>query len=120
MAPWLQLADYSISVPKSDNFSISILESMGCGTTPILADIEGFAPGKAWSPVQWVKRCDADDFCEMFSRTSQVNEFTNAARREECLRLAHGWRPFDAVIRDIASFCHGRPTRNVEQLARAA
>ena len=42
MAVYLNLADAFISAPKTDLLSISVLEGMACGCTPILAELDAY------------------------------------------------------------------------------
>jgi len=42
MAIYLNLSDIVISVPKTDQFSSSIMEAMACGAVPIVSDIEAY------------------------------------------------------------------------------
>ena len=42
MAEELSSSDFAISIPKSDQFSASILESMACGAIPVLASLQAY------------------------------------------------------------------------------
>ncbi|MDP3816904.1 glycosyltransferase [Pseudomonas sp.] len=46
---YLSAADFSISVPESDQLSSSILEGAVCGAIPLLADLESYAPVRGFS-----------------------------------------------------------------------
>lgn len=119
-ASWLQLGDYSISVPKSDNFSIAILESMGCGTVPVLSNLTGYDELRACRPVCWVERFEPDDFCEMFVRTAARWMNTRSADSDECVRFVQANYSTEKAIRDIAAFYLGTPLEKASSVRKAA
>ena len=109
LASWLQLGDFSISVPLTDNFSVSILESMGCGTAPILADLEAYRWLQPFGAVRWMSKFEATDFATMFSDTAATWSILSEARRIECSQFAQDHFSTEGVIRDTAAFYLGLP-----------
>ncbi len=120
LASWLQLGDFSISVPKTDNFSISTLESMGCGTTPILANLEGYELLRPCQPVRWMTDFAPSDFATVFAETAAVWPLQLESQRRECHQFAQNGFSTEWAIRAIAAFYLGTPLRQMESLQRAA
>jgi len=120
LASWLQLGDFSISVPKTDNFSISTLESMGCGTIPILANLEGYALLRPCQPVRWMTDFAASDFAAVFAKTATVWPLPLESQQRECHQFAQNGFSTEWAIRAIAAFYLGTPLRQTESLQRAA
>jgi glycosyltransferase involved in cell wall biosynthesis len=109
IARWLQLADFSISVPQSDNFSISTLEGMGCGAVPVLADLVAYEQLRPCRAVQWMTQFTPADFAAMFVRTAQSWPTLHAGNRLACQQYAlEGFSTLGAS-RDVAAFYNGTP-----------
>jgi glycosyltransferase involved in cell wall biosynthesis len=119
-ASWLQLSDYSISVPRSDNFSIAILESMGCGTVPILSNLSGYDELRACRSVRWVERFEPIDFSEMFAKTASSWVDDRQSDKEECVRFVQAGYSTEKAIRDIAAFFLGTPLVKAGSIRKAA
>ncbi len=117
---WLQLGDFSISVPRTDNFSISTLESMGCGTVPILADLEAYRPLKSCAAVRWMTRFEPRDFADIFAETAKSCLKSGPAQRMECARFVRERFSTENAIRKIASFYLGQPLNDGDELRNAA
>ncbi|KTD06819.1 glycosyltransferase [Legionella jamestowniensis] len=49
LVKFLSIADFSISVPESDQLSSSILEAAACGAIPLLADLDSYASLREFS-----------------------------------------------------------------------
>lgn len=61
VARWLQIADFAISVPTSDQMSNAVLEAMACGCLPILLKIDGYRSlRERGACVHWVDECTVD------------------------------------------------------------
>ena len=120
LASWVQLGDYSLSVPKTDNFSISTVESMGCGTVPILANLEGYSMLRACPAVRWMTRFDPADFTSMFAETAKSWPSPLDAQRKECVQFVQDGYSTEGAIRDIAAFYLGNRQRQAAILKRAA
>ena len=120
VASWLQLSDFAISVPKTDNFSISTLESMGCGTVPILADLEGYSPLRPCKAVRWMTQFEVSDFAGMFADTESSWSTFHDEDRRECFRFAQDGFSTENAIRNIAAFYLGRPIQGTAWTKRAA
>ena len=120
LASWLQLGDFSISVPKTDNFSLSTLESLGCGTIPILADLEGYAMLRPCRPIQWMKQFEVSDFAQTFARTAAIWPSPYDAHRKECLQFVADGFSTEGAVRDIAAFYLGERHRQTAVARRAA
>lgn len=108
-AAWMQLSDFSISVPQTDNFSISILESMGCGTVPILSNLTGYDELRECRPIRWMTDYDPTDFARMFANTAASWPARQDAERNECIRFVQARYSTEKAIRDIADFFLGNP-----------
>jgi len=119
-AAWMQLSDFSISVPRTDNFSISILESMGCGTVPILANLEGYNELKSCRPVRWMAEFEPSDFTKMFAESAASWPAESGAQRNECFRFVQAGFSTENAIRDIAAFYLGVPRQKNELMKRVA
>lgn len=120
LASWLQLGDYSVSVPKTDNFSISTLESMGCGTVPILADLEAYCLLRPCQPVRWLSQYEPSDFAGIFTETAKSWVTSIDAQRMECHRFVQDGFSTEGAIRDTAAFYLGEPLRHTTNRKRAA
>jgi len=120
LASWVQLGDYSLSVPKTDNFSVSTVESMGCGTAPILANLEGYSMLRACPSVRWMTRFEPADFAAMFAETAKSSPSALEAQRKECFQFVQDGYSTDGAIRDIAAFYLGNRQRQAAILKRAA
>jgi glycosyltransferase involved in cell wall biosynthesis len=119
-ASWLQLSDFSISVPRTDNFSISILESMGCGAVPVLADLAAYNPLKSCPAVRWMTQFKADDFTTMFCETAALWPAPHDRCQAECLEFVQDGYSTEGAIRDIAAFYLGHPLPSAKAIRRAA
>lgn len=108
-AAWLQLSDYSVSVPRTDNFSIAILESMGCGTIPILSNLDGYGQLRECPPVRWMEGYDPNDFCEMFVATSATSSKELQADKNECFQYVRAGFSTEKALHDLAAFYLGTP-----------
>ena len=112
-ASWLQLGDFSVSVPRTDNFSISILESMGCGTVPVLANLQSYQDVHHCQSVHWLKQFSPSDFAEMFRETAESCSTAHEARRADCFRFAQEMASTERAIDNIEAFYLGLPlTKN--------
>ncbi|MEI8022481.1 MAG: hypothetical protein WCH39_30000, partial [Schlesneria sp.] len=120
LASWVQLGDYSLSVPKTDNFSISTLESMGCGTVPILANLEGYSMLRACPAVRWMTRFEPADFATTFTETGKSWPTPLDAQSRECVQFVQDGYSTEGAIRDIAAFYLGNRQRQAAILKRAA
>ena len=120
LADWLRLADFSISVPKTDNMSISILESMGCETIPIVADLEAYRPYQECSSVLTMSEFEPAAFRQMFAATAASHPAERADQGRECSRFAQAGFSTKNAIRDIAAFYLGTPLRESTFVKRAA
>ena len=120
LASWVQLGDYSLSVPKTDNFSISTLESMGCGTVPILANLEGYSMLRACRAVRWMTRFEPADFATTFTETAKSWPAPLDAQSKECVRFVQDGYSTEGAIRDIAAFYLGNRQRQAAILKKAA
>ncbi len=72
---YLSAADFSISVPESDQLSSSILEGAVCGAVPLLANLESYAPLKNRGIFFTIN--DVNDSCsyeQIFYRSSEMME----------------------------------------------
>lgn len=119
-AAWMQLSDYSISVPRTDNFSIAILESMGCGTVPILSNLDGYGELNACESVRWMTDFTPDSFSAMFAETAESWRETHETDRKNCLRFVQDGFSSAKAIRDIAAFYLGTPPQVVSFTKKAA
>ena len=117
---WLQLGDYSFSVPRTDNFSISTLESLGCGTAPILANLEGYRPLRPCQAVQWMTEFESNDFCKVFAELGTKWSPLDEDQRQVCYQFAQDGYSTENAIRSIAAFYSGRPLRKQAWESRAA
>ena len=120
LASWLQLGDFSLSVPKTDNFSISTLESMGCGTVPILANLEGYSMLRVCPAVRWMNRFDPADFADTFNETAMSWPSPLDVQRKDCVQFVQDGYSTEGAIRDIAAFYLGNRQRQAAILKRAA
>ena len=120
LASWLQLGDYSISVPKTDNFSISTLESMGCGTVPILASLDAYRLLRPCRSVRWMTAYEADDFARVFLETAKSWEISHEKESQDCFEFVQEGFSTEAALRDIAAFYLGTPLRSAASAKRAA
>lgn len=109
LAQWLQLGDFTLSVPQSDNFSISPLESMGCGAIPILADLVAYEPLRPCAAVRWMSSFSPDDFRAMFIQTSAISPNERARHQRECLAFVRRGFSTDGAIRTVEAFYRGTP-----------
>lgn len=119
-AAWVQLSDFSISVPGTDNFSIAILESMGCGTVPILSDLDGYKELRTCRPIRWLSRFEPRDVSAMFAETSKSWPEHHDAERNECFRFVQAGFSTAKAIRDITAFSLGTPIQQQGLNRRAA
>lgn len=120
LASWLQLGDFSVSVPKTDNFSVSTVESLACGTIPILADLEGYAMLRHCQPVQWMNQFEVSDFAKTFARTAAIWPSAYEAHRKVCLQFISDGYSTEGAVRDIAAFYLGDRHRQEAIAKRAA
>jgi glycosyltransferase involved in cell wall biosynthesis len=120
LASWLQLGDFSISVPRTDNFSISTLESMGCGTVPILANLEAYCLLRPCKSVRWMTTFDVTDFANVFAETSKSWPISHDSQRKDCFQFVHEGFSTEGAIRDIAAFYLGTPLLEASSSKRAA
>ncbi len=120
MACWLQLGDYTLSVPKTDNFSISTVESMGCGTAPIVSNLVGYSLLRDCPAVRWMSRYEPADFAFMFAETAKSSPAALEAQRKVCVQFVQEGYSTEGAIHDIVEFYLGVRKRQVEFLKRAA
>ena len=120
LASWLQLGDFSISVPRTDNFSISTLESMGCGTAPILADLEAYRLLRPCKSVRWMTCFEAADFAKVFVETAKSRTFAHDSQRKDCFEFVQDGFSTEAAIRDVAAFYLGTPVQRAGAIKQAA
>ncbi len=111
VAAWLQLSDFSISVPKTDMFSVSTYESLGCGAVLIVANLEAYRPLQPCQAVHWMTQYEPQDFTQVFAKTAATWPTQHRAQRNECLQFAQEGFSSENAIRDIAAFYQGVPLR---------
>ncbi len=119
LASWLQLSDFSISVPRTDGFSISTLESLGCATVPILADLAAYDKLRPCRAIRWISLFEPSDFTDIFADTQSTWSADNERHRTECLQFVKNGFSTEGAIRDIAAFYLGHP-RQVDIAAQRA
>jgi len=119
MGTWLQLGDFSISVPKTDNFSVSTYESLGCGAVPIVANLEAYNQLRDCAAVHWMTDFEPSDFTKVFARTAATWPKPHHIHRKECLQFAKEGFSSENALRDLTAFYLGTPLRP-ERLARWA
>jgi glycosyltransferase involved in cell wall biosynthesis len=122
LATWIQLGDYTISVPKTDNFSISTLESMGCGTVPILANLQAYRLLRPYPSIRWMDSFEPADFTDVFTETAASWQKHGDSQREPCHKFVQEGFSTEGAIRDMAAFYLGHPLRecSTEPVSRAA
>lgn len=120
VAEWLQLADFAISVPKTDMFSVSTYQALGCGAISILSNLESYDPLRACQPVRWMDQFEPDDFARMFHETASSWPTPHDEHRQVCMRFTRARFSTEKAIRDIASFYRGVPFAEDEHLRWAA
>jgi hypothetical protein len=108
-AAWLQIADFGISVPKTDNFSNAIWESMACGAIPVLTNLKSYDEVRSCEPIRWMNNFDVNDFTQMFHETSLVAPETIDAERKACARFARLRFSTEQAVRVLAAFYMGEP-----------
>jgi hypothetical protein len=109
VATWLQLGDFSISVPKTDMFSVSTYESLGCGCVPIVSNLDAYNPLRFCNSVRWMTQFQPNDFTNTFIETAKAWPTPHDASRKDCLRFAQEGFSSENAIRDIAAFYMGAP-----------
>lgn len=73
IARWLQLADFAVSIPTSDQMSNAVLEAMSCGCLPVLLGIDGYRTLKeGGASVHWLDRCTVDSLAASFVATASL------------------------------------------------
>jgi hypothetical protein len=80
LAQWLCTADFSISIPLSDQLSSSILESMRCRTVPVLGKLPAYQA--ITGAAEWVRL----DHKELHANLVEMFRSTNAFTAEEMLK----------------------------------
>lgn len=120
LASWLQLGDFSISVPRTDNFSISTLESMGCGAVPILADLEAYRLLRPCQSVRWMTSFEAVDFTKVFLETARSWPLSHDSQRKDCFEFVQDGFSTEGAIRDVVAFYLGRPLQRAGAIKQAA
>ncbi len=85
---YLSSADFSISAPETDQLSSSILESAVCGTIPLLADLESYAPVRDFCLLFKIPdKNDIDLYKKIFSTSSRViMDGTYEGRQQDMLQ----------------------------------
>ncbi|WP_397571409.1 glycosyltransferase [Schlesneria sp. T3-172] len=120
LGSWLQISDFSVSVPKTDNFSVSTLESLACGAIPILSNLEGYAMLRHCKPVQWMTKYSVADFAQIFAKTAATWPTSYQASRKVCLQFVADGYSTDGAVRDIAAFYLGDRSRQAVVTKKAA
>lgn len=120
LASWLQISDYSVSVPRTDNFSISTLESMGCGAVPILADLEAYCLLRPCQSVRWMTSFEVSDFAKVFAETARSWPLLHDSQRTDCFQFVQDGFSTEGAIRDVAAFYLGRPLHQDLSIKQAA
>ena len=120
LASWLQLGDFSISVPRTDGFSISTLESLGCATVPILADLAAYDRLRPCRAIRWISHFEPSDFTRVFADTHSKWSRDHERQRNECLQFVKNGFSTEGAIRDIAEFYLGHPLQADTSVQRAA
>lgn len=70
---YLSAADFSISVPESDQMSSSILEGAVCGAVPLLANLESYAPLRNASIIFTITdKNDSSSYDKIFYRSFEI------------------------------------------------
>ena len=73
VARWLQLADFAIAVPTSDQMSNAVLEAMACGAVPLLLAIDGYRPlREGVASVHWIDECTVDSLLAALEEPSRT------------------------------------------------
>ena len=113
IARWLQLSDFAIPVPTSDQMSNAVLEAMACGAVPVLLAIDGYRSlRERKARVQWLEECTVDSLAGAFSRTAAMppHDLLNSSGRSgssPANAMATGW--FGKSF-NVCTIC---PTRTV-------
>jgi len=113
MAGWLARAELFLSASHSDSTSVSLLEAMASGATPVVSDIPGnrewvsegegarlFPPGDAAGLTRAVERALADPAWREAARTRNRAVVENRADRARNMARVEGW--FAALARGEA------------------
>ena len=88
VAGWLQLADFSVSVPISDQMSNAVLEAMACGTVPVLLSIEGYGSLKEReADVYWLDECHVESLAAAFRASAGWSRAELATRQQAATRF---------------------------------
>ena len=74
VARWLQIADFAISVPTSDQMSNAVLEAMACGCVPMLLDIDGYRSLRERdATVHWLEECTVESLKTALKQTAGMS-----------------------------------------------
>ena len=111
VAAWLQLADFAISVPKTDMLSVSTYQALGCGAVAILSDLKSYDPLRPCGPIHWMQQYEPGDFASMFKSTAETWPTSYEAQRKICLQFTRDRYSTENAVRDIAAFYLGHPLR---------
>ena len=93
---------------------------MGCGTVPILANLEGYSMLRACPAVRWMNRFEPADFATTFTETAKSWPTPLDAQSKECVQFVQDGYSTEGAIRDIAAFYLGNRQRQAAILKRAA
>lgn len=86
VAGWLQLADFALSVPTSDQMSNAVLEAMACGSLPILSQIGGYRLlSDRGASVRWIQNVDAASLQDQMVATASISAEDRRKLQQECL-----------------------------------
>jgi len=102
LAKWLCAADFAISIPRSDQLSSSILESMRCHAVPVLGQLPAYQKiGRAAEWVNLESRNLHESLVAMFQSTSELSEATMQQKRLAGQEVLDELDNKDAILRDI-------------------
>ena len=88
VAEWLQLADFALSVPISDQMSNAVLEAMACAAAPILLDVEGYGSLKdRGAQVHWLPECSVDSLTDAFRSSAGWSDDALTTRQSAAARF---------------------------------
>jgi glycosyltransferase involved in cell wall biosynthesis len=120
VARWLQRADFAISVPRTDQLSTSILEALGCGAVPILADLPAYAPLHACPGIVRASDCTPAGFQDVFTSTAGWESRLLEARRAACVTFVQEHYSERVFLPDVAALYHTIGSAGPEGRRRAA
>jgi glycosyltransferase involved in cell wall biosynthesis len=120
VAGWLQLADFAVSVPVSDQMSNAVLEAMACASVPILLNIDGYGSLKErGANVLWLDDCQVESLVAAF-QTSAGWSSTELATRQQAAASFIDEHYANRQVRELLQRLYRLPSQQDEATLHAA